>query len=437
MTPHISSATEHLNKLQAFRQSAYDCFGPARDALFELGDAVLLTPTLNSFAELSLCPAFRRSWPSLYEAVQDGCPNHTELLNLYLRHIDAPGRLVLAGDHTAWSRLSAYTLRERTIEHQPNKIPGAKPLTLGHGFSTLVWLPDTPGSWALPLLHERITPREMPRAKMTAQLRVVCAQTPTRPVALLDAEYGCAPFLNDSADIPCDLLFRLRPNLCLRRAPEPYKGRGRRPKHGRKFKLRDARTWGMPCQTLELDDPQLGPVRVSLWADLHFQKAAAHPFWVLRLERLKARDTRRDRKVLWLAWHGQPPPPLAAWWKQYLRRFGVDHWYRFSKQQLHWTLPRFKTPEQAECWSALMPLVTWQLWLARSVVTDKPLPWQKAQPQLTPGRVRQSIGAILTQIGTPTRVPKPRGKSAGWPSGRRRQRAPRYPIAKKTRRRTR
>jgi len=110
----------------------------------------------------------------------------------------------------------------------------------------------------------------------------------------------------------------------------------------------------------------------------------------------------------------------------------VDHGYRFAKGPLHWTLPQVQTPEQAERWSDLMPLVTWELWLARAAVADKPLPWQKVQMQLTPGRVRQGMGGILAQIGTPAGVPKPRGKAPGWPKGRSRMPASRYPIVKKS-----
>jgi hypothetical protein len=29
-----------------------------------------------------------------------------------------------------------------------------------------------------------------------------------------------------------------------------------------------------------------------------------------------------------------------------LRRFGIDHWYWFAKQRLHWTLPKFSTPKR-------------------------------------------------------------------------------------------
>jgi hypothetical protein len=46
--------------------------------------------------------------------------------------------------------------------------------------------------------------------------------------------------------------------------------------------------------------------------------------------------------------------------------------------------------------------------------------------------VRQSFGGIIAQIGTPTGVAKPRGKSPGWPKGKVRQHAPRYPIVKKS-----
>ena len=63
---------EQFTPLLAFRQAAYECLDAAGDALFELCDAVMLTPSATSFAELSLCPAFRRRWPSVYEALEDG-----------------------------------------------------------------------------------------------------------------------------------------------------------------------------------------------------------------------------------------------------------------------------------------------------------------------------------------------------------------------------
>jgi hypothetical protein len=78
-----------------------------------------------------------------------------------------------------------------------------------------------------------------------------------------------------------------------------------------------------------------------------------------------------------------------------------------------------------------MPLATWQLWLARDIVQDSPLPWQKTRPILTPGRVADSIATLLARLGTPATAPKPRGKSPGWPKGQNRNRKPRYPTVRK------
>jgi hypothetical protein len=71
-TTPVSTAKAQLSKLAAFRQAVYGCLTKAADVLFELLDAVLLTPHLESFPELSCSPVFRRQWPSLYEGLQDG-----------------------------------------------------------------------------------------------------------------------------------------------------------------------------------------------------------------------------------------------------------------------------------------------------------------------------------------------------------------------------
>jgi hypothetical protein len=427
-----------FTKLIEFRQAAYNCLGQARDAQFELTDAVLLSPAVSSFVCLSQSPVFRRKWSSVYEAIQDGRPDRVGLLRLYSGQMPTEGRPLLAGDHTAWPRLSAFTLAERTVEHQPTKIAAQKPITLGQGYSSLVWLPPegVGSSWALPLLHERISPTEAPLTKGVSQLQQVTELLPNRPISLWDAEYGNAKFVTASADIEADKLIRLRPNLCLWGPPPPYSGHGRPRLHGGKFKLKDPTTWGEPEEGLLVEDPQLGPVQLSVWRQLHFRKAPQQALILLRLQRLQARATRRDPKDLWLIWAGEAPPPLPEWWRLYLRRFGIDHWYRFTKQRLYWTLPCLATPEQSERWSDLMPLMTWELWLAREIVTDQPLPWQKPQTHPTPGRVCQGMGAVLAVISTPAQPPKPRGKSMGWPKGRLRKRRERYPVVKKSQKRS-
>lgn len=211
--------------------------------------------------------------------------------------------------------------------------------------------------------------------------------------------------------------------------PPAYIGRGRPRKHGDKFQLHDPLSWWEPEQHLEMADPQQGHLRLRLWHRLHLRTCATVSLSLVLVERLDVHGQQRS-SPLWLIWLGEHMSDLSQW-QQYLRRFAIDHWYRFCKQRLHWTLPHLATPEQAQRWSDLMPLLSWQVWLARAVVCDCPLPWQKPTTALSPGRVANSFAPVLAAIGTPAIAPKPRGKSPGWTPGRTRQRRIRYPVVKK------
>lgn len=422
---HLPSAKENFGKLKEFRQAAYGLMGKAQDALFELTDAVLQMQHIQSFVELSCAPAFRRKWSSAYEALQDGRPNREGLLHLYLHQLNDEIPLILAGDHTAWPRLWADTLAGRSYQHQPTPIPVHRPVTIGHGYSTVAVVPEAKGSWALPVLHERIT-NQKPVEKAAQQLRQVCQQLHIRPLSLWDSEYGCGAFLSATSDINADKLMRLRSNLVLEGPTKPYQGRGAHPKHGFKFKFRDPGTWWVPDQVFSESDTEFGSVTIRIWDGLRFANALDCRMQVVCIERDQAPGTRRKPKLVWFGWVGQVPP--QQWWRKYNRRYPIDHWYRFAKQRLHWILPRLSTTPQAERWSDLMPLLTWELWLARPMAQDCPLPWQKSQPIPTPGRACQAMQNILVAIGTPTCACKPRGKAPGWPVGRTRTHRERHDL---------
>ncbi len=289
-----------FDKLKQFRQSAYTLLGKGKDAIFDLMDAVLTSPRVNSFVELSLSPVFRRAWSSLYAGLRSSRPQRRKLMMLGIEQMPTEGRPLLAGDHTAWPRSYARTLRDRTIEHQPTLIAGNKPIAVGHGFSTIAWVPEAQGSWALPLRHERITSFETPLSRAAFQLKQVCKQMPVRPIATYDSEYGNASFLKQTSGIEADLLLRLRPNMCLWGAPPPYSGKGRPKIHGHKFKLADASTWGEPTATLEIEDPKWGTVQIQYWSGLHFRLAAVHPLQVLRITVSSKHASQRSPKPMWL-----------------------------------------------------------------------------------------------------------------------------------------
>lgn len=67
----------------------------------------------------------------------------------------------------------------------------------------------------------------------------------------------------------------------------------------------------------------------------------------------------RQPKPVWL-WVSKPVPGSVTevdhWWSMFMRRFDLEHTFRFVKQTLGWTRARLRDPESADRWT----------WLTRS-----------------------------------------------------------------------
>src|SRR3954462_1345117 len=127
--------------LAAFRQGLYATFSRARDALFEVADALLTAPQPRSFVELSQAPGMQRRWPSCYAALAEGRIAGRALRRLFARPLPrpAPGaRLVLALDPSPIHRPEAAPVADRTLVYAPNTPTGATPVLPGWACSTLV-----------------------------------------------------------------------------------------------------------------------------------------------------------------------------------------------------------------------------------------------------------------------------------------------------------
>jgi hypothetical protein len=249
----------------------------------------------------------------------------------------------------------------------------------------------------------------------------------------LDSGYD--PVQLARAGLAADLLVRLRANRTFYRAPGPYAGRGAPRKYGAVFTLGDPTTHGPPARTATQAGPRYGAVQVAVWEGLRVRGAADAPFTVVRVQLARLPRRARPPAPLWLAWIGGPlPAELLDLWRGYQCRFTAEHGFRFLKHDLGWTTVRPGTPAAADRWTWLLVLALWQLWLARPLVADQRLPWEKPLPaeRLTPGRVRRAFARLLSPLGTPARPVKPRGKAPGrrpgqGPGPRRRQ-----PVVRRT-----
>ena len=83
------------------------------------------------------------------------------------------------------------------------------------------------------------------------------------------------------------------------------------------------------------------------------------------------------KKTLWLWWSGEGEPDLERCVRAYLHRFDIEYGFRFQKGALGWTTSSVCTPEQADRWTCLIVAGYTQLRLARGLVGDLRLPWER------------------------------------------------------------
>jgi len=96
MSAGLPPTENPLAGLKKFREASDGCFTRAREARFELGEALWLSPGATSTVELSLRVLFRRPWGSVYAALSDGPVDRDGLLRLLLGPAPAAARLLWA-----------------------------------------------------------------------------------------------------------------------------------------------------------------------------------------------------------------------------------------------------------------------------------------------------------------------------------------------------
>jgi hypothetical protein len=222
---------------------------------------------------------------------------------------------------------------------------------------------------------------------------------------------------------------------------------GRPSKHGPEFALAHAATQPEPDAITLTNTSRYGTARSCAWNRLHprlTHRAAweSHegPLPIIEGSIIRLQVDRlpgdRSPKPVWL-WYSRPEltnSELNRLWRAFLRRFDLEHTFRFLKQTLGWTRPRIRTPEQGDRWTWIIVAAHTQLRLARHLTNDLRRPWEKPATEphrLTPARIRRGFRNLRPKTTLPASAPKPSRPGPGRPPGsKNRQPARRHDVGK-------
>jgi hypothetical protein len=454
--------------LAAFRGELYRCFATYRDALFELADAVVCKQDrVHVLAELSLEPEHRRGHGALYGAVNCGRVDVARL-RWSLACLPLPawddGRIRLVADVSNWLRPDAATSPQRLFCHCYARGKGNAQMIPGWPYSVIAALEPGRTSWALPLDAVRLGPEDDATEVTAAQLRDVIARLIAAGhwreggpdiIIVLDAGYDLIRLAWLLAGLPVDVTGRLRSDRVMYFPAPPRPARpactgGRRPRHGHKLDLADPATWPEPAAVTRTQTSRYGTAQAMAWARLH-QRLEHRGGWehhdgvlplvtgtLIRLQVDHLPGQRSAEPVwLWSSRAAAAAEEVNRAWQAFLRRFDIEHMFRFWKQQLGWTRPKLRDPAAADRWTWLILAAYAQLYLARGLARDIRLPWQQPAPpgRLTPARVRRGFRRIRQDLPVPASAPKPSRPGPGRPQGSKNRRpATRHDVGKTVKR---
>lgn len=409
---------DQLARLRRFRGAVYDCLTGWSDTLFETVDALLCGPArLESLPHLSLRPQLRRGHGSIYAALAKGSIDTAALGQTLARAIQPEFGLTFAVDATAWPRPDAVTSPGRILNYESGKGEQTGRAVPGWSFQWLAQIGPKHTSWAVPIDIERLAAEGDPTLVAVAQIRrllghLAAAGISDTPIVALDAGYSPAGLGVHLAGQNVATIVRIRADSVLLTAPpaHPPGSPGRPRQHGPALKLVDPTTWPTPDHHHTLAATDTHPeLTITCWRDLHLRPSRTyhepghdHPKANRRLihgHLIRIRSANPRHKTVWLWWTGPPETfDLDLAWRAYLRRFGIEHFFRFAKQHLGSTTPRLRTPEQAHRWSWLIAAGYTQLLLARDLTHIRLLPWERHRPR-SPHRVKRGFSRLHHQIG--------------------------------------
>lgn len=442
-----------LSKFQSFRNCLFQLFPYRAGATMDLIDTVAAT-TVDSIVKLSMSDLFRRKYSSLTDALSSlfrtniktpPTPEElkkqtlqiTQLLAQECAHSQEEQAFALfAIDCTANPRIYANKVDDRSFVHTPNHIPGQDPITVGHEYSVIVYLPnqteDQNLHWVVPLSVKRVESHQFGPQVGFTQLDEVSNHTVFKKyfcIAVADSAYSTRSGLIGVSKSPHVVqVIRMRGNRRLYRLPPT----NRKSKRGRPQIYGEELLLNNPSQPdIEEETTSIGSkgrkyhILLERWNDVIMhgseeERTHEHPFDVLRVTVKDSKGKTVYQRPLWIMIAGVKRREVKSKtaYHSYGRRYDIEHFFRFGKQKLG--LVNYQTCEtrHEENWYWIGILAYNMLYHARQLTQSQTYPWEKKRVQVITGKERPSqtqrdYGRIIRGIGTPAGIPKPRGKSPG------------------------
>ena len=461
-----------MDKLTKFRNHLYSNFPVRADATMNLLDAISSHGHIaRSVVQLSEAPSFKRRYSSVTDAISNGLTavnwdGAEQLLfkTCFDETVGTPPCFLL--DCTPNPRPFAKTLEDKTIVHAPNPAPGNRPICVGHSYSCIALLPIDRDArakkWLVPLSALRVRSDVKGNEEGMRQLLGLIEKFDLKhhlTMSVGDSLYGseaCRALADSSENLVHIFRVNSKRNLYAQpdiKALEPGR-RGRKKEYGHKMSLADPKTHIEPttssAQTGFMSrSGNIYNVQIEAWDNMLMKgsrthRGSKHPMTLLRVKVTDSKGTLIFKRPLWLAACGKlrAQVSLNSIYQYYRARYDIEHFFRFGKSKL--LIDAYQTADvnHEENWSRLCLLAYGQLYLAKSLVAQRPKPWEKYLPSYrqqshtraicSPAQAQRGFSVLLDVIGTPAKLCTARGITSGRKSGYKVGKRPERQVVYKT-----
>lgn len=412
-----------------FLKAVYNSISKRRDSYLELILALASSSQIESVVRLSESTLYRRKFSSIYETLSEVECNAMSLLNAGLelfkeRCETLAGYEVYSGDSTFIKRNEAKTLAARVMKRFSNG-----ELAYGHETYWTTRLSHQQNSWAGVALAERMAEADTVTGMAAKQMKQLASQHNSKKVFVFDAGHGLELLQAQQTCPNTEVILRVKGHQVFYYPPS-YKGRGRPPKVGERFKLSEVKKEANTQQIISFKHKFL---RISTWTGLHTAQFMDIPLTMLKLEFLDSAGKAIFDKPIWLVSTATTLEPETMA-RAYLWRASHELTFRFMKQ--HLGLTKNNSPELKSCdaWFQLVALAMNCLLAIRDDLSVEAKPWysHKLAKPVSQRQAQTQALPFFLKFPNLTNPPQPAGKAPGRLLGYFPPRRTKHEVTRKT-----